>query len=577
MYCPECGTRLDDEVLFCPECGTKVERSEETVSSTPTPEPMPDAATRPVYAHGLILTNIHTLSQRLKIDGMALRGIIERYIEQLYSVGLSYRLIDASDYRYERTNLLGQHKQVHLDARSAWYEYADLLLDQHEWEQKNGMPESDYVFIIGGNHDVPMPRLKNFLAAQNSGNDKTMDTDLLYAYPYGEKMEEDLLTQRLFRYDALFYVGRLPIADDGVLSDLVNYLNRSAAAGCGVQPGYAYAQCDPHWKGITDVITDPILQSGLFYAIDKPEQLVYDRHIHLTPYIVLDGSDMQPLFDPEAAYLFFNMHGGDGLNSYHYYGAALEGGGCKPGFSPRLVQCSERPNILFTQACYGGRFIGYPKHLSMVLSALSAQTMCFIGSSRTAWGGTDYSGALSSSDVLARSFNQSILTGMSAGAAFHQARMDTFRNAPGDPTHALTIAEFNLFGDPMTHFAFEGGQFVTDKTAPLRPEDKLVVPTDEVLMSKSADEPQSMLSQLRAAVDANIMAIHKVVSEQLYKQYNIPPREPAIITRRTYPDGKQQLAYTYLLDEQSVPESAESRMEVTADKQGNVATILMTK
>ena len=26
MFCPECGTRLDNDMLFCPECGTRIEQ-----------------------------------------------------------------------------------------------------------------------------------------------------------------------------------------------------------------------------------------------------------------------------------------------------------------------------------------------------------------------------------------------------------------------------------------------------------------------------------------------------------------------------------------------------------------------
>ena len=83
MYCPECGTRLDDDALFCPECGTKVRHDAEPPAagtspepqreqqqperdepqSSPTPQEQPD--TRAVFARGLILTNIATLSQRL--------------------------------------------------------------------------------------------------------------------------------------------------------------------------------------------------------------------------------------------------------------------------------------------------------------------------------------------------------------------------------------------------------------------------------------------------------------------------------------------------------------------------------
>ncbi len=606
MYCPECGTRLDDDALFCPECGTKVmheaespaagtspepqreqqqpERAEQSQRTerqpAPTPEEQPD--TRAVFARGLILTNIASLSQRLKVDSVALRGILENYIEDLKNIGLSYRLIDASDYTYQKSNLFGQHKHVSLTGKDPWWAYADLTLDQHEWEQKKGMPESEYLFIIGGSHDVPMPTVPNFLASHMSGKDKTMDTDMLYAYPFGQKMEQDLLSQRLFRYDALFYVGRLPIADNASLDDLTGYLDRSVQLECSVPLGHAYSQCDPHWKQITEVITNPLAQAGLFpdYPRDVPESVLFRRRIFLTPAVELDQEDMHPFFNANAGYIFFNLHGSGDMRSYHYYGQEMgQRGRFCHAFSPTLISLSERPNILFTQACYGGRFIGFPKQYSMVLTALSSLTMVFIGSSRTALGGVDSGGRLSTSDILAEAFNRHMLTGKSAGAAFFAARMATFKHKPGDPAHALTIAEFNLFGDPMMHLAVPNSEFVTahvSKAAPIGQNEVLNVPEEEILMNKSADAAsQSMLSQLRQAVDANIMKIHEVIAKQLYEQYNIPAREPLIITRKTYPDGHHELGYDYPLE--TVPGSESNVALVTADEKGNIQDVILTK
>ena len=108
---------------------------------------------------------------------------------------------------------------------------ADLLKDMHDAEVSARQGESDYLFIIGGDDDVPMPCMPNY--TQN--NDKTFDTDLLYAYPYGVEMERKLRSQEIFKYDALFYIGRLPIADDGTFSDLQNYLQRVVENECSVE------------------------------------------------------------------------------------------------------------------------------------------------------------------------------------------------------------------------------------------------------------------------------------------------------------------------------------------------------
>lgn len=584
MYCPQCGTRIEDDYRFCPECGVKIQRdmaenagnaSESvTTENNYAPESANQEQSLSVMARGLILTNLQTLSNRLKTDKKIIQSIIDKYIAELKSLGLSYKLIDASDYTYSRSSF-GIHKHVSLNSYSPWYDYADLLLDQHENEHSQGLPESEYVFIIGGNRDVPMPTLLNFNSAKYSKNepDYTMDTDLLYSYPFGQKMEQELLSQKIFYYDALFYVGRLPIADDATIADLTNYLDRNTNLKCTIPFGRAYTQCASSWKNVTNAITNPLLKHGLYYDLSGiiDESKLFDKHILISPPVAVARENMlHEEFDTEAGYIFFNMHGASQKHLPFYFGD--EG---YIGFSPALMSYCERPNIVFTQACYGGKFIGLPKNSSMMLTSLSTKTMSFVGSSRIAWGAVD-GGRLSASDILAMSFNTHAIEGESVGAAFFTARMDTFKSNPGHPTTALTICEFNLYGDPMLHIGVENPIFQISKSAPLKQGDKLNIPKEEILMNKSAGaQSMSMLSQLRHAVDSNIMKIHEIISKQLYEQYNIQAREPLIITRRTYPDGTKELAYDYQLA--NVTEGVNSIASVTTNESGEISSVITSK
>lgn len=589
MYCPECGTRLEEGELFCPECGTKVLPESSAPSSSSiqptTATGVPDAGVHPheetcdtpVAVKGLILTNIQTLSQRLHVPAQGLREMIEAYIQAIRQLGAQYMLLDASDYTYRKTNVLGIRKHVSLDSRSPWYDYAGILKDYHDAEVREGQKEAEYLFIIGGETDVPMPRVRHYLS---NGHDKDFDTDLLYAYPYGQEMENKLLQQELFKYDALFYVGRLPIATDGSIEDLAGYLQRVLDNGCSVPIQTAYAQCDPNWQNITLRIVEELNEEKLFpdCIANLPREAAANRQVLLSPAIVCDeAKETHGFFNPYANYYFFNMHGSDARTAKGFFGQSLQQDYCVCGMSPTLIRSAQQPNMFFTQACYGGRFIGYRKHESMLLSALSAQTLSYVGSSRIAYGSADQPGkvSLSTSDVLAKVYNMCILAGCTAGQALFQARIATFKHHPGEPTHALTIGEFNLYGDPLIHRRSESQatHYTGDKGAILPPDAQVAPVQTEVLMNKSAGE-QSLLERVRQSVDKNILDISARIAKSLYAQYGIEAREPSIVSRHTYADGHKELNFTY---ERPIENGLYNDLQVQTDEQGEIQQVNTTK
>ena len=102
MFCPECGTKLDDDAIFCPECGTKViEDSIPVVDVTNIDREVP------VTMRGYILTNLRTLASRLGAEIYDLRAILNAYIKSVRELGVEYKLLDAGDYKYLKTSLLG--------------------------------------------------------------------------------------------------------------------------------------------------------------------------------------------------------------------------------------------------------------------------------------------------------------------------------------------------------------------------------------------------------------------------------------------------------------------------------------
>lgn len=590
-FCPECGTKLEEVFAFCPECGaslagvfpvaepsesqgTTIERSAANSNDT-----VDDTSAPPVQARGFILTNITALASRLRTNTTTIATLLTWYVENMRQMGVVYKVLDAGDYTYQKKPLFGNPKHVSLTPNDPWYAYADILKDQHDYEVKEHLPETDYLFIVGGDNVVPMPCMPNYITKF----DKYFDTDLLYAYPYGADMERKLLSQEIFKYDALFYIGRLPIAEDGNLGDLQGYLERVIANGCAVEVKEAYAQCDPHWRNVTMMLTDELAQYDLFprYVDEIPTDILYQGRLFTTPSVRVIPQTRQQYpfaFNTKANYIFFNMHGGGEKTVAGFYGKGLNAQYAEEGFAPEVLALSKVPNIVFTQACYGGKFIGYTKRYSTLLTAMSSNTLAYVGSSRVAFGAEDKEAGiyLSSSDILAKVFNYCMLQGCTAGSALFHARVQTYKNSPGCLYHALTIGEFNLYGDPLVHIRSNGEHYkqVGSKAAMLGPNDRVGVLHDETLMDKSANVQQSILQQVRSAVDKNIMDISNCLSKTLYAQYGIEARQPAVIKRITYADGHKELNFIYDLPIEAG--LANSVIAITSE-QGDLQTVMTTK
>mgnify|MGYP003425445841 CR=1 FL=1 len=101
MFCPECGTRIEDTERFCPECGTAVENTAEEVSvSEPCNEPESSKGeSRDFIISCIILTNIERLAETLDTDKESISELLDQFIEIKKSAGIRYRLADVSNVK----------------------------------------------------------------------------------------------------------------------------------------------------------------------------------------------------------------------------------------------------------------------------------------------------------------------------------------------------------------------------------------------------------------------------------------------------------------------------------------------
>ena len=585
MFCPECGSRIDDEsALFCPECGTKVRDevpSATEVSGEPSAASKDDFATRGDRAYGLILTNIALLASKWRVKKEEVENLIRTYMEIKEQYGVMWQLIDAGNYTYRKRGLFGGGRTVQLKATDKPWDYMDILMDTHKYELRKGLPESQYLFIIGGDDIIPMPCVRHYFPKADS--DKTIDTDLLYAYPYGEEMLEALENQQIFRHEQLFMVGRLPFGTDSTIDDLVNYFERSANNSEGIPVTGAYGQCDPHWKNVSTRVAGDLIQCELLPDLDGrliPE--CYYHRLILSPMVT--DQTVEQVLNPGASLYYFNLHGSDHQEASGYFGELPVHKAAYQVIRPGHLLHIEQPNIVMTEACYGARFIGLDKSHSMLLSAMGGETLGFVGSSRVAWGSVDpQQGAtpqnvrIGLADVLAHSFMRAMLQGYTLGQALFAARCSVFKARPDDLKTALTLVEFNLFGDPTLALAVQKKQ---KEAAPTLKKADLVT-TEENLVCRAenlqTETPanRSILSMVRNAVDSNIMQIHRSIAQHLYAHYGIEPRPADTVLALHYGDGREEMQYHY--SDTADNKQVNCQYMVTTTKQGDILDIYASR
>lgn len=616
MYCPNCGKEIESSQAFCDECGFNLNEYFKDQQDTQTDTPA-EAISAPnkeqtqmqsnttanklkagngnnsskdtfdsiVPGGCIILTNIALLAKKFKVNTLQIKELLESFVEIKRQAGIAYFIIDAGDYTYKTKKGFFSSKKVSLDIGSDIGDYMDILMDFVSFKEKSKDNVPENLFIIGGNDIIPMPKTKNYVPL-NEAN-KTIDSDILYSFPYGNGMVDELEKQEIFKYDQMFHIGRLPFAKDSTLDDLFNYLQRDIDHTYGIKMGEIYAQCDPNWKNVTVKVSRLSYIDNLMRNFDGriSEEYYYNRVI-LSPMVLLNN--INQIFHPSATLYYYNLHGGN--KAKYYFGVPLKGDSAVPVLSPEYMAACATPNVVVSEACYGARFIELNKSESMLLSSLSANTLNFVGSSRVSWGNVDSDHAtpentgICCADTLAYRFMQSLLKGYTMGEAMFIARNEVLSSSNvGDLKAALTVVEFNLFGDPTLFVipdddATEDSKNATAKhikpQAYIEKNTPLSYKVEEVKTDKSNDS-LSILQQVRNAVDANIAQIHDTIGTHLYKTYGISPRPASNILKIKYGDGREEYDFMY---EVSGKESEEEiYYSVTASPSGTILSLQSSK
>ena len=627
MYCPECGYKIEeDDARFCPNCGEKV--SDETQQLVGESQAVAGrdkdlvdiivenvvkegtkfllregvkffaemSRKRQVFQHkennipegslhGIILTNVKMLATKLSTTEEVICGILGEFIALKKQFGVCYRLADVSNYTYLKNKGWSGKTTVHLDYGSGLWEYMDILMDIHNDEVNRSLPESNYLFIIGGDDIIPTGRVRHYMASDAKFRDRDIETDILYEYPYGREMLEELENQRLFDYEQLFYVGRLPMGIDTSLDDLIGYLNRNLECSGGIPMREAYIQCDPNWKRMTATVASQLVEGRWLKNLQGT--LIdgcYFNGIILSPLVV--ANNVHQVFSKTASVYFFNLHGSNAEGANGYYGdycPKRPKTTCMPVIFPQHLRLSEKPNLVYSGACYGARYIGKDKDHSMLLSSIYGTGLTFVGSSRVAFGNNEPQDAsqhyvpIGFGDVLAKGFWDSLMEGNVVGKALFDGRCAAFKAEPGNPIYATTIVEFNLYGDPTLRMDFSevarnSGNTKVEVVRRMADTSDYGCVTERMELPSS--RPLSILDEVRQKVDDNISHIHDVVGRHLYEAFGLEPRPASSIFKLNYANGDKVLHFNYDVDDGlDVP----VRYIVETTEQGKILNLITTK
>jgi hypothetical protein len=588
MFCPECGKKCDDGMLFCWNCGTKlpVEHPSAPLSSPSVasasggvdlgkreePSVLGTNKSDSGLFEGVIFTNLQVLATKLETDAGTLRKLFEEYIGIALRAGIQYHLIDVSDYHLLNPEVNKKRRITSLSPSDSWVEHNYVLADYYRFGRNTSEDVANYLFIIGGNDVIPMPEVTHYIK-DSDWSETTIDTDIPYAYILGEKTYPKLENAKIFEYEQYFYVGRLPMAAEASLDDLIAYLYRASQSFDEVSIERGFGLTDLTWLSASECVRTPFSRYNLYQGDDRLDDRIYTHNLYISPHVTSDLVDR--VFDRQADLFYFNLHGSDAPTSNGFYTGYQNV--WYEAILPHQLASAEKPNMVVTEACYGAKFQDYNRGETMLLAAMGNNTLVYLGSSRTAWGACECSSEtkLDNADRITNAYMTKLLEGYSAGEALFLARQSFFEMGDSNfpPVRSATIVEFNLFGDP---FIYCGSRSAAGKTvAPQEVKALTTEPINTVVESKNvySAKPQSLLETVRGAVDRNLAMIRSTVDRELYQRLGVEPRQLSGVFRQRYGNGDEFYVFNYVDDDNRF----KRQYSATTDLKGKIMSIITTK
>ncbi|MBI5714135.1 MAG: hypothetical protein HZC38_12040, partial [Chloroflexi bacterium] len=362
-------------------------------------------------------------------------------VEQLAAITAKHRRIPVKIIAPDDPVCLARYGLDPVEPTNAWA-IKNLLRDVDRWLTRKGQAINSLA-IIGGDDLIPFHRLPN--PTDDSDDDIPSDN------PYGCIDENYFVPE--------WAVGRLPSPcgrDPEPLKRLLrNTINAHASTSSKfvlmdwVRDILRMSKAQPTPQAIgyaASVWKEAALE--VFAPIGAPTQLF------TSPPLEANTAPSARKFDLS----YFNLHGVE--DSSEWYGQRDPGDEGYGALYPVALTPSDvsngngqPPRIIFTESCYGANIIGKSEpDAAMCLRFLSDGTRALIGSTKIAYG--SIGSPLIAADLLARSFWEALLGGLSVGESLRRAKLDLAQTMHKrqnflDGEDQKTLISFVLYGDPL--------------------------------------------------------------------------------------------------------------------------------
>ena len=561
-FCPECGTQVEADANFCPSCGYNFNaETEDSARGT---------QDKSNEREGIIWTDTNILAKKYGTSRYSVVDVIEGFISANDNLDLCWHLLDMADRQHE----VGE---------GTWMDYSEVL---QNYIKNEGIAPGPHLslFIIGGNDVIPQPAEDN-PCGSGTDYDSYVYADFYYCF-YGQ-LQLDFLDFCQSRCN----VARLPLETGPmhttIEEDLQAYFNISnmVSEDGGIAIGRAVMTSNYDWIPASREMSRNLPTEHM----DNEEEVVLDN-MFLSPSIMEDMDEelAEQYYGKlsEADMLVFNLHGACDPEDSGFYSSGL-------AFSIDMLKESNA-RIFNTVACWGGRYIKYKREQSMLLSAMyGGGVLLYSGSCVPAMGKCGnfqhdetwrIQPAAYSETFMARFAEYECLGTMTAGEAFLKAKCDyynTSRQIEEDEVTLATVLMFNLYGNPKLRTCpnvealadiqeEDGSKFVR---MPFRKMKRTIL----MKIQNQKTGTKSLIEEVRGLVDSNLRFIHDTITQNLYQQLGVEPRELFCVERYETTDaqGLPEKGYLYNYQRQIGPVTTMIRARL--DERGKLLDAIQSK
>ena len=473
----------------------------------------------------IVFTNSSRLAAKYRASQQDVLALLQKNLD--YQQVVEFLLLDVSDYQDE------------FGEKPTWQEHKAILADFMAGMGLQPSPKLS-LFIIGGDDVIPMPSITNPIV-----EDEQLQADILYCYA-GEELT------RLDAKDAICNVGRLPLESGSLPSsltdDLQSYFNlANMMLTTGIEVNKVVMTSTESWLPASNDMV-----KGL--PVEEPPHIAdaTTENLFVSPRLSVDDDYVIKHYQREigqADMLMFNLHGADAHGYSSFYGEGLSGHNTPEAFTCDMLRYSGA-RIFNTVACFGGRYIGYNRNDSMLMSAMyGGGVVLYAGSCTSALGRSGCIHNVAEDALMPSGYSESFMKlyslylfkGITAGEAFLSAKCDYFnlcRSLDSDECALATVLMFNLYGMPALHVT--PNKSVIQEARGIKEVhdiDTHKKTACRVLYDKSQTS-SSILTEVRMKVNDNLKKIRSTIESKLYHYWGLNPADLESIVELTIGNQK---------------------------------------